>query len=86
MSSGRVASVWPSTMPESSWSTSTERLPLCQSSATRPCSPTACAAAFSVSSSCTERPRSAASSVYAAGTDVVTNQLKMSPTPLCPAS
>ena len=74
----RVASVSPTISPLSSWSTSTERLPLFQSSAISPCAPTACCAA--------RRGARRARSCVRPAARSSTNQPKMSPTPLWPAS
>ena len=85
-SSARVARVWPMIRPESSVLTSTLRLPLIQSRATRPWAPTGASKARSVRCWWTLVPAAAASCSYRAGTWFLTYQAKMSPTPDCPAS
>ena len=88
ISVGRVASVRPTMTPDSSWSTSTERLPFIQSSAMSPWPP----------ARLRPRPRLAAAHArvmpapgraaawVAGGATWSANQAKMSPTPLWPAS
>src|SRR4051794_1569462 len=73
-------------VPERFASTSTERLPFHQSSASRPDPPGWSSAASSASTPWTLTPRPRAVSTYDGGTALSMNHANMSPTAGCPAS